>query len=46
MFHSHKAWNYALKPTMGQQDSETSDVATPAKSKAEMSEKQGDSAEI
>lgn len=44
MFRSHKAWNYVLKPTVGQQDRETSDVATLAKSKAEMSEKQGDSA--
>lgn len=46
MFHSHKAWNYALTPTVAQQDSETTDVATPTKSKAEMSEKQGDSAEL
>lgn len=46
MFHFHKAWNYALKRTVGQQDSRISDVATPAKSKAEMSEKQDDSAEL
>lgn len=46
MFHSHKAWNYALKHPMGQQDRETSDVATPTKSKAGMSEKQRDSAEL
>lgn len=45
MFPSHKAWNYALKPTVGQQDSEVSDISTLSKSKAEMSEKQDDSPE-
>lgn len=46
MFPSHKAWNYAFKPTVGQQDSEASDVSTLAKPKAEMSERQDDSAEL
>jgi len=45
MFPSQKSWNYALKPTMDQKDSKVSDVSTPAKSKAEISEKQNNSPE-